>query len=50
MGKRSNSVGNMKTTRSHKTVKRLAIKKEMLKERAKNPNNRKYIKGNIYHT
>ena len=42
MGKRINSVGNMKTTRSHKTAKRLAIKKEMLEERALKKNNRKY--------
>ena len=35
MGKRLNSVGNMKTTRSHKTAKRLAVKKEML-EKEKN--------------
>jgi hypothetical protein len=42
MGKRSNSVGKMKTTSSHKTAKRLAIKKEMLQERALNKNNRNY--------
>ena len=42
MGKRLNSVGNMKTTKSHKTKKRLAIKEEMLKEAAKRPNSRHY--------
>ncbi len=42
MGKRINAVGNMKTTRSHKTAKRLAIKKEMLAGRALKKNNRKY--------
>jgi hypothetical protein len=40
MAKRSTGVGNKKTTRSHKTAKRLAIKKERLAElaakRAKN--------------
>jgi len=45
MGKRLNSVGNMKTTKSHKTAKRLAIKKEMLEEASKRPNSRHY-KGN----
>ncbi len=30
MAKRLSSVGNMKTSRSHKTKKRLAIKKERL--------------------
>jgi hypothetical protein len=42
MGKRLNSVGNMKTTKSHKTAKRLAIKKEMLEKRAQKKNNRRY--------
>jgi hypothetical protein len=42
MGKRINSVGNMKTTHSHKTAKRLAAKKEMLATRALKKNNRKY--------
>ena len=42
MGKRLNSVGNMKTTRSHKTAKRLAAKKEMLEEAKKRPNSRHY--------
>ena len=44
MGKRLNSVGNMKTSSSHKTAKRLAIKKEMLAERATKKNNRNYGK------
>ena len=30
MGKRLNSVGNMKTTKSHKTAKRLEVKKEII--------------------
>jgi hypothetical protein len=42
MGKRINAVGNMKTTKSHKTAKRLAVKKEMLAQRALKKNNRKY--------
>jgi len=42
MGKRLNSVGNMKTTKSHKTAKRLAIKKEMIAERSLKKNNRRY--------
>lgn len=33
MAKRATGVGTMKTTRSKKTKKRLAIKKEMLAER-----------------
>lgn len=46
MGKRLNSVGNMKTSSSHKTVKRLAVKKEMLAERALKKNNRNYNEKN----
>lgn len=42
MGKRKNSVGNMKQTRSHKTTKRLAVKKEMLAVAATRPNSRHY--------
>lgn len=42
MGKRLNSVGNMKTTRSHKTAKRLEIKKEMLEEAKTRRNSRHY--------
>jgi len=42
MGKRLNSVGNMKTSKSHKTAKRLAVKKEMLEEAKKRPNSRHY--------
>jgi len=42
MGKRLNSVGNMKTPKSHKTAKRRVIKKEMLAKRALKKNNRKY--------
>ncbi len=34
MAKRSTGVGNMKTTRSRKTAKRLAIKKVMLEKKA----------------
>ncbi len=34
MGKRPTGVGNMKKSHSHKTAKRLAIKKEMLAARA----------------
>jgi len=45
MGKRLNSVGNMKATHSHKTAKRLARKKEMLAERALKRNNRNYGKN-----
>ncbi|MDD3694229.1 MAG: hypothetical protein PHC89_02455 [Candidatus Pacebacteria bacterium] len=44
MGKRLNSVGKMKTTKSHKTEKRLAIKKEMLAQRALKKNSRHYGK------
>ncbi len=43
MGKRINAVGNMKTTKSHKTKKRLEKKKEMLAKRALKKNNRKYV-------
>lgn len=43
MGKRLNSVGNMKTTRSHKTAKRLAVKKEMLEEAKTRRNSRHYV-------
>ena len=35
MGKRFNGVGNMKTSRSSKTKKRLAIKKAMLAAKKK---------------
>jgi hypothetical protein len=34
MGKRTNSVGKMKTTHSKKTKKRLEIKKTMLEEKS----------------
>ncbi len=34
MGKRLNAVGNMKTSRSHKTKKRLEIKRAMLEAKA----------------
>ncbi len=34
MAKRTTGVGKSKQTRSHKTAKRLAIKREMLAERA----------------
>jgi len=44
MAKRHNGVGNMKATHSHKTAKRLAVKKEMLAERALKKNNRNYVK------
>lgn len=44
MGKRLNSVGNMKTTSSHKTAKRLAVKKEML-EVAKTRRNSRHFEG-----
>ena len=44
MGKRLNSVGNMKTSSSHKTAKRLAVKKEMIIERSAKRNNRNYGK------
>ena len=42
MGKRLNSVGNMKQTRSHKTAKRLEIKKEMLEVAKTRRNSRHY--------
>ena len=42
MGKRKNSVGKMKTTSSHKTVKRLEVKKEMLEEAKTRRNSRHY--------
>lgn len=42
MGKRSNSVGNMKTTSSHKTTKRLQAKKEMLEVAKTRRNSRHY--------
>lgn len=35
----------MKTSKSHKTAKRLAAKKEMLEERAQKKNNRNYGKA-----
>ena len=35
MAKRSTGVGKMKKTHSHKTAKRLAVKKLMLEEKAK---------------
>lgn len=44
MGKRVNSVGNMKTVRGHKTAKRLTIKKEML-EIAKTRRNSRHYAG-----
>jgi len=34
MAKRSTGVGKMKTTRSKKTAKRLALKREMLKAKS----------------
>jgi hypothetical protein len=43
MGKRVNSVGNMKTVRGHKTVKRLAIKKEMLEVAKTRRNSRHFV-------
>lgn len=42
MGKRLNSVGNMKTTKSHKTAKRLEVKKEMLEVAKTRRNSRHY--------
>jgi len=42
MGKRLNSVGKMKTTSSHKTAKRLEIKKEMLEVAKTRRNSRHY--------
>lgn len=42
MAKRHNGVGNMKQSRSHKTAKRLAIKKEMLEVAKTRPNSRHY--------
>jgi len=42
MGKRTNSVGNMKTTSSHKTVKRLEVKKDMLGVAKTRRNSRHY--------
>lgn len=41
MAKRATGVGNNKTSRSKKTKKRLAIKKEMLAERAAKRANRR---------
>jgi len=41
MGKRLNSVGKNKTTRSHKTAKRLAIKKAMLEAKHAKRNRKK---------
>jgi len=35
MAKRNTGVGKRKKSKSHKTAKRLAIKKKMLEERAK---------------
>lgn len=42
MGKRLNSVGNMKTTKSHKTAKRLEAKKAMLEVAKTRRNSRHY--------
>tara|TARA_B100001765_G_C19481642_1_gene329124 strand:+ start:1287 stop:1424 length:138 start_codon:yes stop_codon:yes gene_type:complete len=42
MGKRINSVGNMKTSKSHKTKKRLEAKKEMLEVAKTRRNSRHY--------
>ena len=42
MAKRHNGVGNMKQSRSHKTKKRLAIRKEMIEEAKLRPNSRHY--------
>jgi hypothetical protein len=47
MAKRHNGVGNMKTTRSTKTTKRLAIKKEMIARTALKKNNRRYVAQNV---
>ena len=44
MAKRANGVGKMKTTRSHKTAKRLAVKKEMLIVKSAKRNNRNFGK------
>ncbi len=44
MAKRANGVGKMKATYSHKTAKRLVVKKEMLEKRALKKNNRNYGK------
>ena len=41
MAKRSTGVGKKKKSRSHKTKKRLAIKREMLAEKASKKKNRK---------
>lgn len=41
MAKRSTGVGKMKTTRSKKTKKRLAVKKEMLAKKPKKKSCRK---------
>ncbi|MFT7328047.1 MAG: hypothetical protein ACI870_000225 [Crocinitomicaceae bacterium] len=43
MAKRHNGVGNMKQSRSHKTVKRLAVKKEMLEEAKTRRNSRHFV-------
>ncbi len=42
MAKRTTGVGNMKTTKSHKTAKRLEIKKAMIAERSLKRNSRHY--------
>lgn len=42
MGKRLNSVGKMKTTKSYKTAKRLQAKKEMLEVAKTRRNSRHY--------
>jgi hypothetical protein len=41
MAKRATGVGKHKKTHSHKTAKRLAIKQEMLEEKAKKPSKKK---------
>lgn len=43
MGKRTNSVGNMKTTKSHKTAKRLEVKKQMIEVAKTRKNSRHYV-------
>ncbi len=41
MAKRATGVGKMKRSTSHKTAKRLAIKKTMLEKKAKKPKHKK---------
>ncbi len=42
MAKRKNGVGKMRKTHSHKTKKRLEIKKIMLEEKRKKDKNKKH--------